>query len=65
MITDFSKISLCCPEFSRAHERIPLKIGNVVTQSQKASPALSCDNKYKPMTEQSGINARNETIHNI
>jgi hypothetical protein len=65
MITDYSKTSLCCSKFWKARERMPLKIGNLVMQSQKGSPALSCDNKYRPMTEQSGINARNEPIHNI
>jgi len=65
MITDSSKTSLCCPKFSRARERIPLKIGNLVTQSQKGSPTLSCDNNYRPMAEESGIILRNEPIHNI
>ena len=65
MITHSSKTLLCCPKFSRARETIPLKIVNLVTQSQKGSPTLSCDNNYRPITEESGINARNEPIHNI
>ena len=49
----------------RARERISPKIGNLGTQSQQGSPALSYDNKYKPMTEKARITPRNQPILDI